>query len=350
MQVKIAGLASWRHSGLDNPRMTRPAAPPSSRLPAWMTPVNLLRASIGVALLTIVLKMLAWWVSGSVGLLSDALESFVNLAGAMFALTMVTVAQRPADDCHPYGHHKAEYFSSGFEGILILGAAMAILWAAGLRLLQPQPVEEIGWGMGLSLVSTALNGALAWVLLRAARVHHSVALEGDARHLLTDVWTSIGVVVGLLAVRATGWLWLDPLVAIGVALNILREGARLLWDASQGLMDEAMAPEQLAQVQVVLDAQAAASGGAVQFDGLVSRRAGARNHLELHMHLPHDWTLGQAARERRAVEQALLHAVPGLRATIELLPRDHTTVFEVIQARREQEERQQGQAGEERPA
>ncbi|AVP58915.1 cation diffusion facilitator family transporter [Pulveribacter suum] len=307
-------------------------------LPRWMTPTNLLRASVAVALLTIVLKMLAWWVSGSVGLLSDALESFVNLAGAVFALAMVTVARRPADDCHPYGHHKAEYFSSGFEGILILGAAVAILWAAGLRLLHPQPVEALGWGVALALASTACNAALAWVMLRAARVHRSAALEGDARHLLTDVWTSIGVVVGLLAVRATGWLWLDPLVAIGVALNILREGARLLWSASQGLMDEAMAPEQLARVQAVLEQHAAASGGAVRFDSLVTRRAGARSHLDVHLHLPHDWTLGQAARERRAVEQALLHAVPGLRATIELLPQDHATLFETLAARREPRE------------
>lgn len=319
---------------------TTPALPP---LPPWMTPTNLLRASVLVALLTIGLKTLAWWVSGSVGLLSDALESFVNLAGAVFALAMVTVAHRPADDCHPYGHHKAEYFSSGFEGILILGAAVAILWAAGLRLMHPQPVEALGWGVALSLASTVCNAVLAWGMLRAARVHRSAALEGDARHLLTDVWTSIGVVVGLLAVRATGWLWLDPLVAIGVALNILREGGRLLWSASQGLMDEAMDPALLARVQQVLDAHAAASGGAVVFDDLVSRRAGARNHLDLHMHLPHDWTLGQAARERRAVERALVHAVPGLRATIALLPRDHATVFETLQARREQQLQQQQQ-------
>ncbi|SDM32064.1 cation diffusion facilitator family transporter [Oryzisolibacter propanilivorax] len=308
---------------------------PAARLARWMTPLHLLRASVAVALLTIALKTLAWWVSGSVGLLSDALESFVNLAGAVFALAMVTVARRPADDCHPYGHHKAEYFSSGFEGILILGAAVAILVAAALRLLQPQPVQALDWGVGLALLSTALNAALARGMLRAARVHRSAALEGDARHLMTDVWTTLGVVAGLLAVRATGWLWLDPLVAIGVALNILREGARLLWSASQGLMDEAMAPAQLARVQAVLDAHAQASAGAVHFDGLVSRRAGARSHLELHMHLPHDWTLSRAARERRAVEQALLHAVPGLRATIELLPRGHATVFEVLQARRE---------------
>ncbi len=307
-------------------------------LPAWMTPVNLLRASVAVALLTITLKTLAWWVSGSVGLLSDALESFVNLAGAVFALAMVTVARRPADDCHPFGHHKAEYFSSGFEGILILGAAAAIIWAAVLRLLEPQPVMELGWGMGLALASTACNALLAWGMLRAARVHRSAALEGDAHHLLTDVWTSIGVVAGLLAVRATGWLWLDPVVAIGVALNILREGARLLWGASQGLMDEAMAPELLERVHAVLRAHEEDSGGRVYFDALASRRAGARNHLDLHMHVPHDWTLGQAARERRSVEQALLHAVPGLRATLELLPTDHTTVFETLQARRREAE------------
>jgi len=324
---------------------TEPARP---SLPPWMTPANLLRVSVAVALLTIALKMAAWWVTDSVSLLSDALESFVNLAGAVFALAMVTVAHRPADDCHPYGHHKAEYFSSGFEGILILGAAVAIVWAAALRLLQPQPVQAVGWGLGLSLASTACNALLAWGMLRAARVHRSAALEGDARHLLTDVWTSVGVVAGLLAVRATGWLWVDPVVAIGVALNILREGARLLWSASQGLMDEAMDPALLARVQQVLQTHADASGGAVVFDDLVSRRAGARNHLDLHMHLPHDWTLGQAARERRAVERALVHAVPGLRATIALLPRDHTTVFETLQARREQQQQEEKKVEERR--
>ena len=152
-----------------------------------MTPRRLLRASVLVALLTIVLKTLAWWLTGSVGLLSDALESFVNLAGAMFALAMVTVAERPADVEHPYGHHKAEYFSSGFEGILIVGASAAIVWASVQRLLQPQPLEQLGWGMALSLLSTGLNGVLAWAMFRTARQHRAVALEGDARHLLTDV-------------------------------------------------------------------------------------------------------------------------------------------------------------------
>ena len=308
-----------------------PAAPPASPpRPAWMTPGNLLRASVGVAVLTIALKTLAWWVSGSVGLLSDALESFVNLAGAVFALAMVTVARRPADDGHPYGHHKAEYFSSGFEGILIVGASLAIVWAAVLRLMHPQPLEQLGWGMGLSLLSTACNGLLAWGMLRAARVHRSAALEGDARHLMTDVYTSIGVVAGLLGTGATGWQWLDPVVAIGVALNILREGAAMVWRASQGLMDEAMAPELLARVEAVLRAH---GQGAVQFDSLISRRAGARSFIDLHMHVPADWTLGRAARLRTTVEQALMQAVPGLRATIELLPAGQATVFETEQAR-----------------
>lgn len=298
----------------------------------WLTPHRLLRASVAVAVLTIVLKTLAWWITGSVGLLSDALESFVNLAGAMFALTMVTVAQQPPDAGHPYGHHKAEYFSSGFEGILIIGASVAITWAAVLRLLHPQPLEQLGWGLGLSLLSTVFNGVLAVVMLRSARVHRSVALRGDARHLLTDVWTSVGVVVGLVAAGATGWLWLDPLVAIGVALNILKEGGRLVWQASQGLMDEALAPPELARVQAVLDGHSRCCASAVYFDNLTSRQAGARSFVDLHMHVPASWTLGRAARARADVEAELMQAVPGLYATIELLPVGAETVFEQTEA------------------
>ena len=185
-----------------------------------------LKLSIAVALATIALKTGAWWVSDSVSLLSDALESLVNLAGAMFALAMVTVAARPADDDHPYGHHKAEYFSSGFEGVLIFVAALAIIVAAVDRLLNPRPLEAVGLGLLLSVVSSAMNGALAWSMLKKARSARSMALEADARHLFTDVWTSAGVVAGLLAVMYTGWQWLDPVIAIAVALNILREARR----------------------------------------------------------------------------------------------------------------------------
>ena len=299
---------------------------------AWMTPRRLLRVSVVVALFTIVLKTLAWWVTGSVGLLSDALESFVNLAGAMFALAMVTVAERPADVEHPYGHHKAEYFSSGFEGILIVGASMAIVWASVQRLLHPQPLEQLGWGMALSMLSTGLNGLLALAMFRTARRHRAVALEGDARHLVTDVWTSVGVVIGLIAAQATGWLWLDPLVGIGVALNILYEGGALVWRAAQGLMDEAVEQELIDQIEAVLLRHSQASADVVRFDSLVSRRAGMRSYVQLHMHVPAGWTLGRAAQARAAVESELMDTVPGLHATIELLPVGAETVFEQSEA------------------
>ena len=297
-----------------------------SYLPAsWLTPQRLLRASVVVAVATIILKTLAWHLTGSVGLLSDAMESFVNLASAVFALVMVTIAQRPADDDHPYGHHKAEYFSSGFEGILIIGAALGIVWAAAHRLVDPQPLEQLGWGLALSVGSSALNGLLAWVMFRAARAHRSIALEADARHLVTDVWTSVGVVVGLAAVALTGWLWLDAVVGIGVALNILKEGVHLMKRSSQGLMDEALEPQVLAQIHEVLDGFGHRT---IRFDHITTRRAGQRRFVDLHMHMPASWTLGRAAALRTSVEQALMSAVPGLRATIQLLPSDVEAHFD----------------------
>lgn len=280
---------------------------------------------MAVALVTIVLKTAAWYITGSVGLLSDAMESFVNLAAALFGLAMVTIAQRPADDDHPYGHHKAEYFSSGFEGALIVVAAVAIIWAATHRLFDPQPLQQLGWGLALSVGSSALNGLMAWAMLRSARVHRSIALEADARHLLTDVWTSAGVVAGIVAVMLTGWLWLDAVVAIGVALNILWEGGRLIWRSSQGLMDEAVEPEVLAEIQETL---AGFSHPAIRFDHLNTRRAGQRRFVDLHLHLPASWSLGRAAAVRASVERALMSAVPGLRASIQLLPSDVEAHFD----------------------
>jgi cation diffusion facilitator family transporter len=278
-----------------------------------------LKLSVAVALATIVLKFGAWWFTGSVGLLSDALESLVNLAGAVFALMMVTVAALPPDEDHPYGHHKAEYFSSGFEGVLILVAALAIIWAAVQRFFAPQPLQSLGLGLGLSIVSSAMNGALAWAMLRKAREHRSMALEGDARHLFTDVWTSVGVVGALLAVHFTGWLWLDPAIAIVVAGNIVREGVRLVWRSADGLMDRALEPEVRTQIDRTLEEF---RHQAIRFDHVVTRRAGARRFVDLHMHMPSGWTLGRAAAVRTSVEQALMSAVPGLRATIQLLPMD----------------------------
>ncbi len=290
-----------------------------------LTPRRLLAASAAVAIVTIALKALAWQVTGSVALLSDALESFVNLASAVFALVMVTVAEAPPDEDHPYGHHKAEYFSSGFEGILIIGAALGIIWTAGHRLADPEPLQQVDWGLALAVASSALNGLLAWIMFQAAREHRSIALEADARHLVTDVWTSAGVVAGLVLAAFTGWLWLDALVAMGVALNILREGVSLVRRSSRALLDEAVEPEVQAQIHRILDEFAQAP---LRFDHVITRRAGQRRFVDMHLHMPGDWSLERAATLRGTVERALMQAVPGLRATIQLLPVDVEAHFD----------------------
>ena len=286
-----------------------------------LTPRSLMLASVVVALVTIGLKTAAWKLTGSVGLLSDAVESLVNLAAAVFGLIMVTVAARPADDDHPYGHHKAEYFASAFEGVLIFAAAIAIIWAAVPRLWAPQPLEQLGPGLALSVLSSAINGALAWVMLRAARPLRSIALEADARHLMTDVWTSGGVVLGLLLVMFTGWLWLDAVVAIGVALNIVREGAHLVWRSSQGLMDAA-APEAQQAVEAALAdfVREHRDGREVRFDHVTTRSAAQRRFVDLHLHMPPAWSLARASAMRAQVEQALHARVPGARVTVQILP------------------------------
>ena len=300
-----------------------------SKLPAW-SPRTLMWASVVVAIMTITLKTLAWWITDSVGLLSDAMESLVNLASAIFGLVMVTVAARPADEEHPYGHHKAEYFSSGFEGILIIMAAVGIIWAASHRIFEPQPIEQVGLGLALSVGSSVLNGLLAWVMFDAAKTHRSIALEADAKHLVTDVWTSVGVVIGIGLVSITGWLWLDALVAIGVALNILKEGFHLIWRSSQGLMDEAVEQEVIVQINTTLEGFAHQRNNVsiIRFDHVTTRKAGQRRFVDLHMHMPASWTLGRAAALRTSVEQALMSAVPGLRASIQLLPSDVEAHFD----------------------
>jgi len=290
-----------------------------------MQVASYLKLSVAVAAATIALKFAAYWLTNSVGLLSDAMESLVNLAGASFALWMVTVARAPPDDEHPYGHHKAEYFSSGFEGVLIFAAAVAIIWAAVPRFVAPQPLQALGLGLSLSVISSVLNGLLAWAMLRTGRAERSMALEGDARHLFTDVWTSVGVVAAVLLVPLTGWPWLDPAIAIAVALNIVREGINLVRTSADGLMDHALEPEVMATIDRTL---AQFAHHAIRFDHVVSRRAGHRRFVDLHMHMPALWTLQRAAALRGTVEQALMSAVPGLRATIQLLPMDVEAHFD----------------------
>ncbi|HEY2561196.1 MAG TPA: cation diffusion facilitator family transporter [Caldimonas sp.] len=296
-----------------------------------MQVTTLLRLSVGTAVVTIVLKTSAWWITGSVGLLSDAMESLVNLASALFALAMVTIAARPADEDHPFGHTKAEYFSSAFEGLMIAAAAIAIVWSAVGRFMHPQPLEGVGIGLTLTVASSLLNGLLAAKMLAESRRHRSVALEADARHLYTDVWTSAGVVVGILLVQLTGWLWLDPVVAIGVAVNIIREGARVVWGSIDGLMDKALEPEVQARIDKTLARFAESS---VRFDDMVTRRAGSRRFLDMHMHVPASWTLGRAAALRGEVEQALMTEVAGLCASIQLLPSNVEPHFNAAQGLR----------------
>jgi cation diffusion facilitator family transporter len=282
-----------------------------------------LKLSVLAALATIGLKTAAWWVTGSVGLLSDAMESVVNLAAALFALAMVTIAQAPADDEHPYGHNKAEYFSSGFEAMMILGASVAIIWTAVERWFSPQALEGLGLGVALSVASSAINGVLAAAMLRAARAHDSIALEADARHLMTDVWTSIGVAGGVLLVPITGLLWLDPFLAILVALNILREAVGLLRRSVDGLMDRALSDDERTRIDAALQSL---SADEVRFDHLRTRRAAGAKFCQLHMHVPGHWSLARAAAQRDQVERRLIDVVRGLRVTIELLPTEQEPV------------------------
>jgi len=208
--------------------------------------------------------------------------------------------------------------------LLIAGAAVGIIWAAVNRFAHPQPLESLGWGLALAVISSGLNWLLAHRMMRASVEQRSIALEADARHLYTDVWTSAGVVVGLAAVWFTGWTWLDPLLAIGVALNILREGVHLAWRSVDGLMDSAVEPEVRAQIDRTL---AQFEHPTIRFDHLVTRRAGQRRFVDMHMHMPAGWTLGRAAALRTDVEQALMSEVPGLRASIQLLPSDVEAQF-----------------------
>ena len=208
--------------------------------------------------------------------------------------------------------------------------AAGIIWAASHRIFDPQPIEQVGLGLALSVGSSILNGLLAWVMFDAAKRHRSIALEADAKHLVTDVWTSVGVVIGIAMVSFTGWLWLDAVVAIGVALNILKEGVHLIWRSSQGLMDEAVEPEVIAKIQETLAGFAHQRDeiSIIRFDHVTTRKAGQRRFVDLHMHMPASWTLGRAAALRTSVEQALMSAVPGLRASIQLLPSDVEAHFD----------------------
>lgn len=273
--------------------------------------------SIVAASLTIGLKAGAYLLTGSVGLLSDALESLVNLVAALAALLALTIAARPPDEEHQFGHDKVEYFAGGFEGALILIAAASIAVAAVSRLLNPQPIEDVGLGLTVSVVASLINLGTARVLLRAGAVYHSITLEADARHLMTDVVTSIGVVLGVGAVAATGWIWLDPLIALAVAANIVHTGASLVHRAGRGLLDTAVpAPEQAA-IQGVLERY---TQEGLQFHALRTRQSGARRFVTVHVLVPGAWTVreGHAVAER--IERDVRRVLPNATVTTHVEP------------------------------
>jgi len=247
--------------------------------------------SIAAALATITLKTGAYLLTGSVGLLSDAMESLVNLAGAIMALGMLTIAARPADEGHLYGHSKAEYFASVTEGILILGAAIGIISAAVNRLLQPRELEQLGLGLGVSVAASIVNFIVARILLRRGRESRSITLEADAHHLMTDVWTSAGVIGGVAIAGFTRWNLIDPLIAIVVALNIIWTGIQLVRRSVSGLMDEALPAQEQTLIQNVMEKY---SEKGVTFHALLTRQAAARRFVSVHMLVPGDWTVHDA--------------------------------------------------------
>jgi cation diffusion facilitator family transporter len=264
--------------------------------------------SIAAAVATILIKLFAWRLTGSVGLLSDALESLVNLVAAGMTLWMLTLAARPPTAEHAYGYSKAEYFSSGMEGAMILVAALAIAWTAIDRLLHPQPLESVGLGLALSVAASGVNFVVARTLLGAARRYGSIALEADAHHLMTDVWTSAGVVVAVGAVAVTGWERLDPVVALAVAANIVFTGYTLIKRSALGLLDRSLGADQLQAIDKALAPHRAAG---IEFHALRTRAAAGRSFVSLHVLVPGAWTVQYAHDIAEGVERDIATAVPG---------------------------------------
>ena len=261
--------------------------------------------------------------TGSVGLLSDALESFVNLAGALMALAMLTLAEQPADDNHAYGHSKAEYFSSAFEGFLILLAAISIAYTAIERFLHPQALEAVGVGLLVSVLATLVNLAVARVLMKTGKAYQSITLEADAHHLMTDVWTSVGVILGVGLVAISGWIWLDPLIALLVAANIVWTGWQLMQRSASGLMDEVLDAEKLSAIQLVL--QTFEEQG-ICFEALKTRQSGRHSFVSLHVLVPGAWTVQVGHDWLDKIEAAIKTAVPGAQISTHLEPVEEVRV------------------------
>jgi cation diffusion facilitator family transporter len=276
--------------------------------------------SIAAAIVTIALKATAYWFTGSVGLLSDALESLINLAAAIVALFTLKIAAAPADEDHAFGHDKAEYFSSGIEGTLIFIAALSIIYAAIGRLLEPKPLEQLGIGLIVSGVATAVNFAVAGILLRTGKTHHSLVLEADGHHLMTDVWTSIGVIVGVGLVNLTGWFRLDPIVAILVAVNIVWTGFSLIKRSVLGLMDTAVEPEIQTVAEEVLKKYV--EKDCITYENFRSRQSGAKKFFYVDLQFPNGWTIYRVHSIADQIEAEIQEKIPNSTVFSHLEPFD----------------------------
>lgn len=275
------------------------------------------RLSIVVAILTILLKATAWYLTGSVGLLSDAMESLINLAGALMALAMLHVASKPEDEDHAYGHGKAEYFAAGLEGVLIIIAAVLIGWAAIERLLSPRELERLGLGLGVSVLASLLNLGAALILLRAGKAYDSITLRADAHHLLTDVWTSVGVLIGVGLVHFTGWLWLDPVAALVVAAQIVWTGLRILHETINGLMDTALSAQELSALQDILDKYCLEG---LKCHELRTRRSGAMQFISFHLLVPGHWSVQRGHEITECLEKEIHQKMPNAQVFIHVEP------------------------------
>jgi len=291
------------------------------------SPVRYAYYSIAASLLTLGLKFGAWMLTGSVGLLSDATESLVNLAAGMLALWALMVAVQPADDSHAYGHGKAEYFSSGAEGVLIIVAAGGIVWAAVGRFLDPQPLDRLGLGLLMALAASAVNWFTARGMLRAARRYDSITLEADAKHLMTDVWTSVGLVGGLavLLVAPPSWAVLDPVIAVVMAVNIVGTGVGLVRRSLGGLMDKALPG---AEMHAIHEAICAVAGEGADYHGLRTRKSGARRFVDFHLLMPGSTSVARAHTLCDAIELAIVCRLPGTQVTIHVEPVEDAASFD----------------------
>ena len=274
--------------------------------------------SVATALATVLLKGVAAAITGSVGLLSDALESTVNLVAAVVALWALNLSAKPADHNHDFGHGKAEYMSSAVEGALIFVAAAAIIVGGVERLIRPQPIEEIGIGLLLSVGASVLNLVVGWLLVRQGVKHRSITLEADGRHLLTDVWTSVGVIAGIVALWLTGWHWLDPVIAIAVGLNILVTGYKLVRRSVVGLLDAALPPEEVAQIRAAIDSVLAEDPA--DLTELLTRESGRQRFVQCTVLVPGDWTVTHSHDFADAIEEAVARVLPGTTTFVHIEP------------------------------